>query len=578
MEAWCGFVDRSAVPILLALPVALAALSVSPQQGARLNAASVQALGAPFICHVPQPVACQRPPAGGYVAEPPQLFSRAGRLNVELDYVSSVDSAGRKLFCFVTPDGLESPTLHVRPGDTLNIHLKNLVAAPSDARGGTMSMAVGAAGRCGAAAMNASSVNIHFHGTHTSPTCHADDVLHTLVNSGESFDYHVRFPRTQPPGLYWYHPHVHGQSEPAVKGGASGAIVVDGLERLQPIVAGLPERTLILRDQAVAGDPPAGGAVPTTDVTLNYAPIAYPALTPAKIAIAPGREEFWRVLNASAETVLDLALVYDGVDQPLRVVGLDGVPTGSHDGASPGVVLTMTHILIPAAGRAEFVIKGPSRQVAQASLVTRAIAMGPDGDNDIARPLARLVAEDAGVAATVAAMPKVGAPTPAPRGSSDRLDTAPIAARRKLYFSEVPPDPYDPTSQAKYFITVEGAPPRIFDPAAPPAIVTTEGAVEDWTIENRSREMHEFHIHQVHFKLIDRDGQPLPPDQQQYFDTVQVPFWKGSGPYPSITVRIDFSGVAGDLLYHCHMLDHEDGGMMAVVRVVARGRGGSGRL
>ena len=344
------------------------------------------------------PAVCRRPPAGSEVSEPQELFSRAGELTVDLNYVSSVDQAGRKLFCFVTPSGLESPTLHVRPGDMLNIRLRNLVEpSPSD-KTGSMTMSVGGSAPCAAAAMNATSVNMHFHGVDIPPTCHGDDVLRTLVNAGESFDYHVKFPKTQPPGLYWYHPHVHGQSEQAVKGGASGAIVVDGIENLQPIVAGLPERTLVVRDQTLAGDPSPGGAVPTNDVTLNYVPIPYPALTPAVIKIKSGRREFWRVLNASSETVLDISLAYDGVDQPLEVVGLDGVPTGSRDGSTSGKVLTMTRLLVPAAGRAEFVVDGPSEKTADASFVTRSIPMGPDGDIDTARTLARLVVDGSAVA------------------------------------------------------------------------------------------------------------------------------------------------------------------------------------
>ncbi len=505
------------------------------------------------------------------MAPPADLVSAGGVLNVDLDYVSSLDAAGRTLFCFVTSDGRESPTLHVRPGDTLNIRLTNRVSpAPGD-KPATMAMSLGAGPRCGAATMDATSVNMHFHGTNTSPTCHADEVIRTLINAGQSFDYHLVFPRSQPPGLYWYHPHVHGQSEAAVKGGASGAIVVDGLETLQPIVAGLPERTLIVRDQTVAGDPPPGGAVPTNDLTLNYVPIAYPALTPAVIETGPGRREFWRVLNASSETVLDIALTYDGIDQPLAVVGLDGVPIGSRDGASAGRVLTLTHILIPAAGRAEFVISGPSGNVGHASLVTRSIPMGPDGDIDTARTLARLAIVAPDAIEVSRTMPGVGGRPAPPRQGPDPLDRAPVTARRTLYFSERLADPYDPGSQSTYFITVDGATPRAFDPASPPAIVTRQGAVEEWTIENRAREMHEFHIHQMHFKMIRRDGAPLPPDQRPYLDTAQIPFWTGMGPYPSITVRIDFRAVpAGDILYHCHMLDHEDGGMMAVVRVLPR--------
>jgi FtsP/CotA-like multicopper oxidase with cupredoxin domain len=239
-------VYRPVISAALTVTGLVASLSIPLPAGATLQASSAAATDSPRVC--------RRPAAGDEVREPPELFSRAGVLNVALDYVSSIDAAGRKLFCFVTPDGLESPTLHVRPGDRLDIRLRNLVQPLSGDKPATMAMSVGGAPPCAAAAMDATSVNMHFHGADIPPDCHVDDVLRTAVNSGQSFDYHVRFPKTQPPGLYWYHPHVHGQSELAVKGGASGAIVVDGIEALQPAVAGLPERTLIVRDQVVTGD------------------------------------------------------------------------------------------------------------------------------------------------------------------------------------------------------------------------------------------------------------------------------------------------------------------------------------
>ena len=62
---------------------------------------------------------CPRPPVGSVVMPPPDLFSSGGVLNVTFDYHTSVDDVGRTLYCFVTPDGMESPTLHVNPGDTL---------------------------------------------------------------------------------------------------------------------------------------------------------------------------------------------------------------------------------------------------------------------------------------------------------------------------------------------------------------------------------------------------------------------------------------------------------------------------
>ena len=102
---------------------------------------------------------------------------------------------------------------------------------------------------------------------------------------------------------------------------------------------------------------------------------------------------------------------------------------------------------------------------------------------------------------------------------------------------------------------------------APPDIVTHVGAVEDWTIENRSGEVHAFHIHQIHFLVEEIDGHQVPNPEMQ--DTIIIPSWTGSGPYPSVKVRMDFRdpNIAGTFVYHCHILDHEDGGMMAKIQV-----------
>src|ERR1700735_2694651 len=70
---------------------------------------------------------CARPAEGSTVSPPPDLYSANGKLDVAFNYVSSVDAENRTLFCFVTPDGLESPTLHVKPGDKLNIELTNML-------------------------------------------------------------------------------------------------------------------------------------------------------------------------------------------------------------------------------------------------------------------------------------------------------------------------------------------------------------------------------------------------------------------------------------------------------------------
>jgi FtsP/CotA-like multicopper oxidase with cupredoxin domain len=514
---------------------------------------------------------CPRPAPGSVVTAPPELFSQNGTLNVTFNYFTAMDSAGRTLFCFVTPNGLQGPTLHVLPGDTLNVTVTNLVPAPPS--GSPTEVVSNPSNRCGDMTMTITSLNIHYHGTNTAPTCHSDEVVHTIINSGESFQYSLHFPTNEPPGLYWYHPHVHGIAEAAVQGGASGAIIVGGIASFQPAVAGLPERVLVVRDQPVAGTSASSGTAPSWDVTLNYVPIPFnatptPGFTPAIIKMQTGKKEFWRVSNSSADTILDLQLLYDNVAQPLTVVGFDGVPIGSQDGtAKPGKTLTQTDILIPPAGRAEFIVTAPSASVRKAIFQTLNIDTGPAGDADPTRPLAVIQTGSAPAGLPVTETASATASIAGNRFAG--LATAIPTARRTLYFSEVISDPSDPSSPTNFFITVDGATPTLFDPNNPPAITTRQGSVEDWTIQNRSPENHEFHLHQVHFMLLAVNGVPVPPSQQQFYDMFQVPYWSGSGPYPSITVRADFRGPdIGDFVYHCHILGHEDNGMMAIIRVL----------
>lgn len=500
---------------------------------------------------------CPRFAPGSIVTQPVDLFSANGVLTVNFSYNTSLDENGNPKYCFITPDGTQSPTLHVRPGDHLIINATNNLPSPSP---NSMMMEVTGPNVCAAAVMNDSSVNIHYHGTNTSPACGQDEVIRTIINPGETFTYNVAFPTDEPPGLYWYHPHIHGLSEAAVQGGASGAIVVDGIESIQPAVSGLPQRILLIRDQLTpCGDDCPPGA-PAWDLSLNYVPILFPQYRPAIIPMAPRTREFWRVGNVSADTILDLELQYDGRSQPLEIISLDGVPVGSQDGTRRGKISIQQHILIPPAGRAEFIVKAPNVNVKKATLLTRNVNTGPDGDLDPTRPIATITSSTAATANSESTAKKEKPVAPWHQ-RFEGLESAKVTARRKLYFSEDNPD-------SQFFITVDGQTPTLFDPNNPPAIVTTQGSVEEWTIENRSLENHEFHIHQIHFLLMARTGKPLPGKDRQFLDMVDIPYWSGSGPYPSVTLRLDFRGPdIGDFVYHCHILEHEDKGMMAIIRV-----------
>src|SRR5918996_1675905 len=169
----------------------------------------------------PEPVApvtnaCRRPAAGSTITDPPTIRSSNGVLIASLSFQTRTDARGRPLYCFMTPDGLQNPTLHLSPGDTLDVTVTN-----NTPRG--MPMMKIDAPNCGSTTMTSSSLNIHYHGTNVRPDCHGDEVIKTLVNPGETFRYRFVIPPDEPPGLYWYHPHVHGISERMVMGGATGA-------------------------------------------------------------------------------------------------------------------------------------------------------------------------------------------------------------------------------------------------------------------------------------------------------------------------------------------------------------------
>ena len=137
---------------------------------------------------------CARFRAGSVIHQPPALFSYNGVLNVQFSYQTTVDAAGRQLFCFMTPSGLENPTLHVNPGDTLNITVTNntpfnpvndsteVFNAPTC--GDTTFEAQDPGSNNG---MTGGSMNIHYHGTNTTPQCHGDNVVKTLVNPKSTF-------------------------------------------------------------------------------------------------------------------------------------------------------------------------------------------------------------------------------------------------------------------------------------------------------------------------------------------------------------------------------------------------------
>ncbi len=303
---------------------------------------------------------------------------------------------------------------------------------------------------------------------------------------------------------------------------------------------------------------------------FNYVPVPYPDYPPATIHIKPGEKQLWRLLNASAITYLNIEVLFGHGPQQLGLVAMDGVPMGLGTGNQDALdaVNWQTHLGIPPGARVEFIVQGPPAGQ-DALLVTRTVDTGPGGENDTNRALAKIVAS------ADAPEPRSrlqSAPQPLAAPAEKWLgDVAPVRVRH-LYFSEKLADPNDPTRAVEFYLTEEGKTPKMFDMSAPPDPVAQQGTVEDWIIENRSAELHAFHIHQLHFLLLEYMGRQV--NENFLRDTVNVPYYGGRLlTYPSIRVRVHFRdpNTVGVFPYHCHLLEHEDRGMMGTMLVQSQG-------
>ena len=504
-----------------------------------------------LIFHVGASSHCRRLNVGDAVSQPRSISSLKGILALNMTYYHDVDALGLDRFCYTTADGAQNPTLRLFPNDVLRLTLYNGWDMPDG-----LSTAAYQQVTCGSMTMSPNSTNLHFHGIHTSPQCPHDEVVHTFISSGQYFVYEITIPRSQPPGLYWYHPHVHTMSEGALLGGASGAIIIEGVESAVPSVAGLPEQLLIFRADVLPSSFAAdtNPLKPNYDVSLNLIPIKYPSYSAALLNMQPSQKQLWRILNAASAQYLDLEILFDDVPQVLSIVSVDGVPIPQ--------ALAQTHVLIPAAGRVEIVFTGPASSVGNAVVNTRAFtgAFETYPAHVLLKILSTIDAPDLPFSIPFNATPTVAI----------NFTMQSPARTRHLYFDEAPAIASQPNGNYNFFLTEEGHNDTVFNASAPPTIRVNTGTVEDWIIQNRATETHTFHMHQVHFKLLATNGLVLPVQQQLVMDTVGLDTYSGSGPFPNVTIRLDFTETSPGIgLYHCHQLYHEDNGMMQTIEFVA---------
>ena len=502
---------------------------------------------------------CDIPTAGSIVTNPPEI-----RMNASHPVNFSVRNISDKQDCYVANGEMAAPTLRVNPSDVNQTILLNLTnKLPKTTAMAAMTDTVKT---CAGGMPPQNSTNLHFHGMNVSPQCHQDEVVKTVIQPGETFEYKVKIPGREPPGLYWYHPHIHKQSEDQVLKGLTGVLIVEGIGKFNPQAAKLPERVFVLRDMRLLSNIPKDDKnAPAKDISLNSVPIRYRGSgkyeEPAVVQIAANQEQFWRVANTAADTYFDLQVKYDGTPQPLELVAMDGIPMNA-DPTLPKKS-PLVHIALPPGGRAEFIIKGPSPNVKNAEFLT--LNFDTNADKDPERILAKIQLDSR----PLTSLSTKEANVDLSQVSGDRfsgLSQMNSQGKRTLYFSQ-----NDPTKE--FYITEEGKQPKVYDMnAKKPNITVTEGTTEDWIVENRAQEAHAFHIHQIHFLVL---NSPESNEVGMLRDTISVPAWDGkSTTYPQVRLRMDFRGkgssIAGTFVYHCHILEHEDGGMMGSIEVLKK--------
>jgi suppressor of ftsI len=462
--------------------------------------------------------------------DPPQVQADNHVVSLTLH---AVNENGRDAFSF--GHEMVAPVIRASPGDLLRITYINDLPPRSPetcAVNPCMDM-----------------TNLHFHGLTVSPNTPQDDVLGMMAMPGQVLHYSVEIPRDHTPGLFWYHTHPHGESHRQVLDGMSGAIVVEGMERYVPEVRRLRERVLVVRGRSIEHDLNAAELIRQVEIpskgcggeaekveeifTVNG------AVRP-RIEITPNERQFWRIVNASADRYLDLQV--DG--QTFEIIALDGMPLAYHEPESPK--RTTNHLLVAPAGRLEAIITGPPAG-AHAALRTLCVDTGPDGDPNPEMVLADLVPP-----------------------ASDR--PAPDATRQKAHAMDDRPPVYKPVdvealkktapdftvtfTEDKNGFYING---QKFAADASPMMSARVGTYHHWRIVNQTAELHPFHIHQVHFLAYAENGVPL--TQSAWLDTVNVPS-RGA-----VDVILDFTDpvIRGMSVFHCHLLNHEDKGMMAKI-------------
>nr|AZL96426.1 multicopper oxidase [uncultured Microbacterium sp.] len=450
--------------------------------------------------------------ASGALAEPEELSSERGLLRVELVAAEAeVEIAGRRTRVLCYNGQVPGQTWRVRPGDRIEVRLVNRLSAPT---------------------------NLHTHGLYVSPVGNSDNAL-LSIEPGETFDYRFDLPEDHPTGVFWYHPHRHGYVADQIFGGMYGTILVVGDDDF-PVVR---ERVLVLSDISLTAD----GSVRRVGQMQRMAGregelVLVNGQHRPEISTTPGQRERWRVVNACTSRYMRLAV-------PGQQVQLLGIDSG-HEAAPREV----DEVFLAPGNRADLLVtmREGSTELRSLGYDRGAPMMGMmGGTSSLSGPISLATVRVAGAAAVE--------PEKVPRRSADAdLRGREPDSRRDISFTMgMGPGMSGDGMAGMMSLGFDG---RVFDAERTDQRIRP-GALEEWTIRNPTPMDHPFHLHVWPMQLVEENGAAIPA--VAWRDVVNVP---AQG---QVVIRVDFSRFTGRTVYHCHILDHEDAGMMGIAAVAS---------
>jgi len=507
-----GFRD----PLVLTRRRFVQALGLFGVFGAAACGESVRLRDAPASGWVDPPEA--RPPAPA----PPAIRSEDVRATLKVEKADL--RLGQDAVRLRTYNGaIVGPTLRARAGDRITIDLVNALpaeSAPAHAVNGPHGL---------------NTTNLHAHGLHVSPL--DGDNVFLEVGPGQSKSLVYEIPADHPPGTHWYHPHKHGSVAVQLASGMAGALIIEGNIDEVPEIADAEERIFIFQQIPYKKDDPDRGTVEWDQVLEKFTGVTtINGQKKPEVTMRPGEVQRWRFIHAGIKEKLSIALTDHelNVIAPLSVIAHDGITTGRLD--------SLETVELYPGYRADVLVKAVATPGTY-SLTKLADSNGLLGDEK-PQALADVV---------IAGDPQV-MDLPA---ESDLKGLAPYEDLRaaSLYRREVPIT-FD-IRGPKYSICG-----KAFDPSGPPLEMKV-GEVHQLklsTLNSVQGRHHPFHIHVNPFQVIKVDG-----------DDEAQPIWRDTviveKDHP-VTVRMRPRTFTGVSVIHCHILDHEDRGMMMKFRIV----------